>query len=189
MSIGRATFIALIVALSSPMAHGADTGVPETARAPYEAMQALAGLHGEWRATTELMNAEGDWIEQHQDIVSFSPDLGGVLLTEREISRLSGEGFSLITDFSFDQYRKRYRAAVIGTGWGLMDIYEGVVADGVLEMDNLRSGTTFKLDDGRGMHFRLSIPLTGDDRLMTIEQSLTAGEAWSPFYRIRYQRN
>ena len=179
-------FLAIIVAPAN--ATNEPSAIPDTAKIPFAAMEKLNGLHGEWTATTAIINSEGAWIEQHKDVVKFKPGLGGVLLTEQHVKRLSGTGFTLKTDFSFDQYRDHYRLTAVGNGWGLMDIYEGEVADDALLVDNLRSGTTFRLDDGREMHFRLTIPLKGDKRVMEIEQSTTAGKRWSPFYRVTYER-
>lgn len=169
-------------------AAAAEDAIPKTAAAPAEAMQRLAALHGEWLAVTEMINTEGEWIEQHRDRVAFEPSLNGLLLTEKHIARISGQGFRVETDFSFDQYRAAYRAAATDDTWGLMDVYEGTADGDVLQITNIRSGTSFPLQDGREMHFRHTIPLSGETRIVTIEQSTDAGEKWSPFYRVIYTR-
>lgn len=162
--------------------------VAETAIEPHREMAKLANMLGEWTATTEMITPEGDWVQQSIDRVGFRSELGGLLIAEEHLDRISGEGFVLITDLSYDQYRNTYRLSAIGTGWGLMDIYEGHLENDILSLNNLKAGTSFPLDDGREMFFRLLIPVSGDTRVTRIDMSVDGGETWSPFYRVTHER-
>jgi len=162
--------------------------VAETARAPHESMKKIRGMLGEWTAITEMITQEGDWIEQKTDHVAIKSELDGLLFAEQHLARISGEGFYITTDLSYDQYRETYRVSAIGNGWGIMDIYEGQLDNGILDLNNIRAGTSFPLEDGREMFFRLLIPVDGDRRVMDIDMSLDEGETWSPFYRVTYER-
>lgn len=162
--------------------------IAATALEPHEEMAKLSNMLGEWTATTEMITPEGEWIEQSVDHVAYRSELTGLLVTEEHIDRISGEGFILITDLSYDQYRDRYRMSAIGTGWGLMDIYEGELGNDVLDLNNIRAGTSFPLEDGREMFFRLLIPVSGDTRVTEIDMSLDGGETWNPFYRVTHER-
>lgn len=162
--------------------------IAETAIEPHGEMAKLANMLGEWTATTEMITPEGDWVQQNVDRVGFRSELGGLLITEEHLDRISGEGFVLVTDLSYDQYRDTYRLSAIGTGWGLMDIYEGPLKNDVLNLSNIRAGTSFPLDDGREMFFRLLIPVSGDTRVTRIDMSVDGGETWNPFYRVTHER-
>lgn len=162
--------------------------IPESAKAPAEAMAKLSGMLGEWTVVTEMINPEGDWIEQGVDRVSVKAGLEGLMIAETHQGRVSGESLIVETDYSFDQYRNVYRAAALDNTWGLMDIYEGDLSDGALVLTNLRAGTSFVLDDGRDLNFRLTIPVSGDERVMTVDQSIDAGASWTPFFRLTYKR-
>jgi len=162
--------------------------IAETAIEPHGEMAKLANMLGEWTATTEMITPEGDWVQQNVGRVGFRSELGGLLIAEEHLQRISGEGFVLVTALSYDQYRDTYRLSAIGTGWGLMDIYEGQLENDVLDLNNIRAGTSFPLDDGREMFFRLLIPVSGDTRVSRIDMSLDGGETWNPFYRVTHER-
>ena len=180
--------IALTLAFSTIINPLRAEGIPESAKAPAEAMAKLSGMLGEWMLTSEVMTEEGDWATTATDRVSITAGLNNLLFAEHLQERLDGGGFVIETDFTFDQIRKVYRAAVVDDTWGLMDIYEGELEGETLVMTNMRAGTDFELQDGRRMNFRLSIPVAGDNRVVMIDQSVDSGETWAPFYRLTYKR-
>ena len=170
-------------------AAGTNEPLPQTAVVPHEAMRALDGLLGEWISVSQIANGDGTWTTLVKDRVEFRLKLRDLVVSERVIEHLEGTGTIIHTDFSYDQYREVYRLMAVDDTWGLMDIYEGDIMDGALQVTNLRSGTASKLDDGRDLHFRLTIPLSGDERLMTIDRSVDEGLSWVPFFRVTYVRS
>ncbi len=162
--------------------------LPETAKAPAAAMAKLDALQGEWKAVTEIIQSDGVWQEQSVTLVVIEKSLGGLLLTESEIERISGDATSpqLKIDYTFDQYRKVYRVSVIDSGWGIMDIYEGDLEDGAISLTNIRSGTSFPLEGGGELFFRLNMPVSEDKHVLDINLSADKGETWQPFYRVTY---
>ncbi|MBI1392701.1 MAG: DUF1579 domain-containing protein [Alphaproteobacteria bacterium] len=163
-------------------------GMPETARAPFAAVAQLDGMLGAWRVTSEMAGPEGEWTNRTVYRQSFANGLRGLVLSEVHEATLEGDGFALKTDFSFDQYKNVYRLAVLDDTFGLMDIYEGNIEEGVLIVTNLRADTSFPLGDGRKMNFRLRIPVAGNRREMFVDQSVDGGETWAKFYRVVYER-
>ena len=163
---------------------------PATAQAPKAAMDRIDAIKGDWITTVDIMTQSGEWETQSVNQIRIESHFGGLLFTEEELKRLEGDEASpaLKVDYTYDQYREHYRLSAIDSGWGIMDIYEGVLEDDALVVTNLRADTNFPLDDGRALHFRLRIPVTGDERIMTIDMTTDAGATWRPFYRVSYRR-
>ena len=180
-------FLVASACLAAAGASAADN-LPETAQAPYDAMRELEGLKGAWTVSTEYVDQNGERSMLSKDVVVAEESLRGLMLTEKHKERLEGQGFMLETDYSYDQYRNVYRLAATDDTWGVMDIYEGRVENGVLQATNLRSGTYFPTADGGKMHVRLTIPTKGDRRVMEVDHSLDEGESWRPLYRVTYER-
>lgn len=135
-----------------------------------------------------MITPEGDWVQQNVDRVGFKSELGGLLIVEEHLQRISGEGFVPVTNLSYDQYRDTHRLSAIGAGWRLMDIYDGQLENDVLDLNNIRTGASFPLDDGREMFFRLLIPVSGVTRVTRVDMSVDGGETWNPFYRVTHER-
>ncbi len=180
----------VIFAATTMVASAWASELPETAKAPAAAMEKLSALQGAWKTTTEIIDQEGVWNEQAVNHVSIESDFRGLLLTESETERLSGseESPQLKIDYTYDQYREVYRVSVIDSGWGIMDIYEGALEAGQLTVTNIKSDTSFPLDDGGQLHFRLQIPVTGNKKVVNINLSTDKGVTWRPFYRVTYTR-
>ena len=94
---------------------------------------------------------------------------------------------TLLTYFSYDEYRQVYRIAVMDDAFGLMDIYEGrFVDDATLIATNLRSDTHFPTaDDGR-LHFQLRWYLGGDVKQFDVLASTDGGASWTPYFEMTY---
>ena len=181
-------FLVASACLAAAVVPAAAEDLPETAQASYDAMRKLAGLKGVWTVSTAYVDQNGEHTQLSKDIVVIEESLRGLLFTEKHRERLEGQGFSLETDYSYDQYRNIYRIATTDDTWGLMDIYEGRVEDGVLEATNITSGTYFPTENGGKMHIRLTIPAQGDTRVMAVDYSLDEGGSWRPLYRVTYER-
>ena len=164
--------------------------LPETARAPAAAMELLGDMAGDWETTVKIVTETGEWKIQSINKARITSHLNGLLFTEEEIERIEGDQGSprLKVDYTYDQYRNVYRVSAVDSGWGLMDIYEGALNDGVLVLTNLRSGTSFPSEDGGTLHFQLRIPTHGDEKEMEVNLSSDGGTNWRPFYKINYLR-
>lgn len=168
-----------IVGLGSPAQAQSEEAQAAMARlAPLVGVSQVTGVRHSPTGTTQLSpsQAEGQMI------------LGGHALRETsQIEQQPGDIITLQSEFSFDQFRDRYRIAVLDDDFGLMDIYEGrFVSDTLLVATNLRSDTHFPLEDGRAMHFQLrwdfSEPTVHFDVLLTVD----GGANWLPFFELEY---
>ncbi len=189
-STGKNIIIVATLVACAGIASANAEEIPETARAPAAAMELLEDMAGDWKSTVKIVTDTGEWKTQSVNKTRISSHLNGLLLTENEIERIEGDPGSirLKVDYTFDQYRDVYRISAVDSGWGLMDIYEGSLDDGVLVLTNVRSGTSFPLEDGGTLHFQLRIPVHGDEKEMEVNLSSDGGENWRPFYKISYLR-
>jgi uncharacterized protein DUF1579 len=164
--------------------------VPKTAKAPAAAMAKLDALQGSWKATTQTIQDDGAWQEQSVNLVAIEKSFHGLLLTESETKRVSGDAASprLKIDYTYDQYRNVYRISIVDNSWGIMDVYEGDFEDGALILTNIRSGTSFPIENGPELFFRMNMPVSGDKRVLDINLTTDEGETWQPFYRVTYTR-
>ncbi|MEM9303000.1 MAG: hypothetical protein AAGE01_12860 [Pseudomonadota bacterium] len=161
---------------------------PAASEVPHARMQALAPLAGDWTMAMAMTSDGGaTWQAFPTATVRFGWRMKELMLMESPVNPPPG-GFHVETVFSWDQYRDVYRVAAMDDTWGLMDIYEGRLEDGKLTVDNVRSGTTFPVGEGVERHFRLAIPIHGDERTMVIDASTDGGQTWGPAFRVDYRR-
>ena len=183
------TVLASIAFISVSITASPTQAQSQPAKAPAAAMEKLNALKGNWHAKTEIMNQDGTW-SPHTDVkVKIASHMNGLLFVEEEIERIAMApgAAGLKIDYTFDQYRNVYRLAVVDDTWGIMDIYEGKLDDGIIEMSNIRAGTSFPIQNGE-LFFRLQIPVTGDTRVMDIDLSSDKGKTWQPFFKTTYKR-
>ena len=162
--------------------------LPASAEAPYEALSALNEMLGDWQVTTSSRTEDGGWEQQSKSRTKIASSLRGLEFSETHVESLEGSGFAVNTVYTFDQYRNIYRAFATDDTFGLGDVYEGHLKDGVLTLDNLRADTFYPLDGGGKMHFRLRIPVAGDTREMFVDLTTDGGKNWAPAYRSIYER-
>ena len=167
----------------------AQENVPEPSKAPLAAMQKLAPMTGVWSAHTEYSADNGaNWQTMARADVEFSYQLKNLVLAEAPDDHQSS-GFQTATFFSYDQYRKIYRIAVMDDTWGIMDIYEGDIENDKLVVTNLRSKTFFPIDEKTSRAFRLTIDISGASaRRMEIDKSDDGGKSWQPNFVVSYTK-
>jgi hypothetical protein len=100
---------------------------------------------------------------------------------------LTSPAFHMETYITFDQYRDVYRKVAVDDVWGIMDIYDGVREGDSIVFTNLRSGTTFPVNDGVWRNFRLTLQLASPERSFLVEKSDNNGVSWEPAFRSTYR--
>ena len=110
-----------------------------------------------------------------------------VLREEATVDMGLEQAVTLLTYFSYDEYRHVYRMAVMDDAFGLMDIYEGrFVDDSTLIATNLRSDTHFETGEGGRMHFQLRWRIGSRIRQFDVLVSTDAGASWTPYFEMTY---
>lgn len=168
----------------------AQESIPAPSKIPLAAMQKLAPMTGSWSMVMEYSPDDGaTWQEGPTSQVNSSYQLKNLILSEEPTDAVAST-FQTATLFSYDQYRNTYRIAVVDDTWGLMDIYEGTIENGVLVATNLRAGTTFPIDNKISRAFRLKIKfLSTTQRTMEIDKSDDGGKSWQPNFNLVYTKN
>lgn len=184
----KSLLISLIVVVSTQSLAAQET-VPAASAAPHKAMQKLSPLVGVWSLSMEYSPDNGvTWQKAPRSQVELSFQLKQLIIGERPLDDAAAT-FQTRSFYSYDQYRKTYRIAVMDDTWGLMDIYEGNVTDGVLVATNLKAGTFFPIDEITPRAFRLSIDLSNsNERQMKVEKSDDGGRSWQPNFKLNYKK-
>lgn len=149
-------------------------------------MQRLEVLEGEYSLVVSVSNDDGKtWQEGPAQKVQLRLRHNDLLLEELPVE-LAETGFHMNTYLTFDQYRSVFRKAAIDDVWGVMDIYQGTIADDTLVLTNLESGTLFPVGAETWRGFRLSVPLIAGQRTMLIEKTDDHGQSWQPAFKSVY---
>lgn len=167
----------------------AQENVPEPSKAPFAAMQKLAPMAGTWSMIMEYSPDDGaNWQKAPASEVTYSYQMKNLILGEVP-SDDAASTFQTASFYSYDQYRKTYRIAVLDDTWGIMDIYEGNIEDGFLVATNLKAGTTFPIDEKISRAFRLKIEFSNQsERKMIIDKSDDGGKSWQPNFKLTYTK-
>lgn len=159
------------------------------ARAESDAMRALAFLDGTWSATYFTYADDGSKTEVGRNESVYRRSLNGQLIEESHTVLGTGPAFPMRSFYSWDGGKGVYRLAAVDENGGMMDIYEGTLADNTLVMDNLAHGTFYALEDGRVMAFRLNWTFVSDDEVdLCVEMSLDRGETWRDMTFVEMRR-
>lgn len=166
----------------------AQENIPEPSRKPLAAMEKLNALVGQWQVVSEF-SADGGktWQTSEPARAEFSFRQKGMMLAEIPLDTHL-PGFHVETIFGYDQYRDVYRFIAIDDVWGIVDLYEGNIEDDRLIVTNLKSGTFFPIGSAQWRAFRITIDLTGDKRVMTVEKSDDNGNSWQQNFKIIYTK-
>lgn len=152
-----------------------------------EGMAPLEGLVGDWR----LVPTDPDLARTLPEGSSVvRPLYDGVALEEElEVFVPDGSSFRIRHLISWDRFRRVYRVAALDDGTGLLDVYEGVWADGGLTVSNLAAGTFFPNAEGGWNAFRLRWwDIDADGFRFEAAQSADAGVSWTPYVSLHYRR-
>lgn len=161
---------------------------PAVSEKPYAMMQKLAVLEGRWGMVTEMTEDDGlTWQAFPAAEVDLHLRHKGMILAEIPADTNSPD-FHMETYISFDQYRNVFRKAAIDDVWGIMDLYEGTLADDAIVFTNVKSGTTFPVGNGIWRNFRLTLQLRSPVRMLHIEKSDDGGASWQKAFRVTYRK-
>ncbi len=188
----KSLVIGLILAATSLGANAqgqAQSSVPDQSKRPHAAMQKLAPMVGTWSLTMEYSPDDGaTWQTAPRSEVEFSYQMKNLVIGERPLNE-SSTTFQTASFYSYDQYRNTYRIAVLDDTWGIMDIYEGNIENGVLVATNLKAGTLFPVSESLSRAFRLNIAISDStERRMKIEKSDDGGKSWQPNFNLIYTK-
>lgn len=180
--------IGLMLSLAS-FAAKAQENIPDQSKVPHTAMQRLAPMAGTWSMVLEYSPDEGaTWQQSEPSEMETAYQLKNLILRERPTGS-DASMFQTATTYSYDQYRNTYRIAVMDDTWGIMDIYEGAIEDGVLVATNLKSGTTFPINEDVSRAFRLKVKfLSATQRTLEIDKSDDGGKSWQPNFNLVYTK-
>ena len=161
---------------------------PSVSKKPLEMMSKLSGLVGLWQMQT-LYSPDGGahWQDMGTVPVEIGYEQKQLMLHERPV-QANTASFNMTSFITYDQYRKVYRKAAIDDVWGVMDLYTGSIENDRLVLTNLELGTLFPEPDGRLRGFKLSLELSGDQRVMMIDATLDNGESWQPSFKVIYTK-
>jgi len=156
-------------------------------------MSPLASLGGTWDLVTLSKGDSGKWSPSTEISArrwAFAPILQGTMIQGRgEIEFPGGLRLEALVVLSFDQWNRVYRAALMGSAFGLMDIYAGEWNDaGELVLSNAETGSaqSTPTQDATGQ-VRLAIE-SEDVFSMILAQSVDAGATWVDFLKWEFVR-
>jgi hypothetical protein len=113
------------------------------------------------------------------------------MIREEADNTFDGQHWKFSSTYSYDTFRKEYRAAVNDNINGYMDFYSGSFSDASgLVITNTRNGTMFPDENtGKTLAFRMSFkPGTKDHFTLSVDISFDAGESWLPYIKAEYKR-
>jgi len=155
---------------------------------PAEAMKKLYIINGHWLSTLFMTQDGGKtWNEYPKRQVRVNSLLNGLLLEQSNVKH-DPNSWNMKHSLSYDQYRQTYRQSIMDDTWGLMDIYEGNIDNqGLLTVDNIKSGTLFPGQNNTWFSFRLKIELKNCVRHTHVDVSADKGTTWLPYMRFKYE--
>jgi hypothetical protein len=162
---------------------------PPQSQIPWDAMQKLNPLLGEWEIISEFTPDAGKtWQAMPKKTIAVSLEHKDLVLSEIPTGGAPG-GFEMMNFITYDQYRKVYRKAAMDDTWGIMDLYEGNFEGSELVVTNLKSGTFFPMPEGKWRAFKLRIELgDGNTRVTHIDHSEDGGATWVPSFKVSHTK-
>lgn len=155
----------------------------------HPSLQPFMPLVGNWRIIQDMPTESGMHTNSnnHATIKPIFTSKGIEIVAYHELP--SGGSYTMHQMLTYDIFAKLYRMSAIDDGNGRLDVYEGHMRDGVLEIDNLNSGTGRTLDDGSLMHFKLRWSKIERDRFhFDIFVSRNNGESWQVYAHQIFER-
>lgn len=147
-------------------------------------MASFLVLAGDWKVALQTRQQPGQpWTDSERES-KIESLMGGALIRET----FENEQGATLRTLSYDQFQERYRMTEFDSVRNQMDVQEGTLAEGRLELSNAETGTTWT---GFGMtfHTRTAYSELGKDRFL-VEQaiSIDGGESWFVAAKATYTR-
>ena len=176
----------MLLALTS-LAIEPETEIPVSSAKPLAMMGKIQPLNGAWSLTRKTTDDGGQtWQDLAESKVLVRSRQNGMLLEEATVGE-DDSLFHVVVLLSYDQYQRVFRQIAIEDYWGMMDVSEGTIKNGVLIMDNLESKTFYPMDNGRLRALRIRVELTTPYRTSYIDESYDNGRTWLPLFQLHYQ--
>ncbi len=156
-------------------------------------MEALRSLAGRWRVTIEslddpVLHPEQRKTWQRDETVSVIHSRSGGSLLEEEIAIATPRPRRARRMFSYDRFREVYRLVHFDTYSQHLDVLEGKLDGGRLELTNMGTGTTIQIHQ-LTLHARETLhDVQADSFKLNREVSNDGGEHWAPEIRFTYTR-
>jgi Protein of unknown function (DUF1579) len=151
-------------------------------------MQKLSPLTGSWRGDLETYRPKLQrWDRGDSVTLAFVPKFGGRYLETEFVVTMGSAGYIANIAFSYDQFRKEYRAFFREDVFGLLDIFEGQFDGDTLYVDNRQTGTMGPSASGKLEPNRMSIRFDGNDRFILMVQAWRDGQ-WVDGLRYTFMR-
>lgn len=153
---------------------------------PRSKMELLEPLVGRWEVDREQTLDGGEsWRTIPAMLVDVRYRNKGLLLEETSVD-VDDPSFHVLSFVTFDQFQDVFRQAVAEDHWGMMDISEGELTDGLLVVDNLESQTFYPMGESGLRALRISHQISSPERVVYIDESYDQGTSWSPLFRFNY---
>ncbi len=157
-------------------------------------MEHLRSLAGHWRVEIESLDDPAVHTERlkswtRDETVSVIHSRSGGSLLEEEIAVATGRPRQVRRLISYDRFREVYRIAHFDTFGEHLDILEGKLVGGRLELTNLKADTSTRIYQTT-LHTREILhDLQPDSFKLDREISSDGGEHWLPAIRFVYSRS
>lgn len=151
-------------------------------------MERLSPMEGTWKVDAELYRPKLQrWGKGESFTAFFSKRYGGHYI-ETELVPLTGtQGYVVHIAFSYDKFRKEYRAFFRENIFGLLDIFEGNFEGDTLLVSNKDTGTSGPSMAGNIEPNQLAIKLEGNNRF-TLTLSGWRNGQWVNGMRYTFNR-
>lgn len=145
-------------------------------------------LPGSWVITPYFQTADGvvDGMPGHAQIEEIFDGAG---YQNTNVTPFPGSTLMMTDMISYDRRSDVYRYVILDNDTGILDVYEGHVTDGVLEVDNLETGHDYVAPGGAILRFKLRwSEIEQDSFILDIFASQDHGETWVLYFGQRYER-
>jgi hypothetical protein len=151
-------------------------------------MERLAPMEGTWKVDVELYRPKLQrWDKGEGFTAYFSRKYGGHFIETELVSATGTQGYVAQVAFSYDKYRKRYRAFFRDSIFGLLDIFEGNFEGNRLLIDNRVTGTAGPPMNGNLEPNRLAMKFETPNRF-TLDVQRWGNEQWVDGMRYSFSR-
>jgi len=149
----------------------------------------LHSMIGEWDVLFDGRGGPEEPFQSYQITSTITSLLDGTFLQEKiSMPASSSESVDLIGILGYDRYREVFRFAWLDNKYAIFDVHEGNWEDDALIVNNLRSATTFQLQNIEIFSQMIWREITSNGFLMEADASLDGGKTWFAQAKARYVR-